>query len=330
MRYITVTMAAMLAGISVSPMARAADPQTPPLLLSLAPSTADSGDSQTVLAQSSVPATADGSQAAPTVNIPGYFTNWFDRVRQAQASQPHWMTPLVTVTPRLEQEVRYDQYWQNLGNGAAVDTFGSGKGLELIPTTTNEILINPPAYQERYVKKPVSGWADDQFLVVKQRLLSANEENGNYIVSAFLGVTATTGSQVFTQRSWFITPTIAGGKGWGDFDVQATFSMIVPLAYQNIIGTAASTNISFQYHFLEYFWPELEVNYTYWLNGLRAGKNQVFLTPGMILGRFQIYDRAKLILGAGYQFAVSPTQTYEPVLTPIYNRAWLVTARIAF
>src|SRR5438105_12027642 len=27
----------------------------------------------------------------------------------AKESQPHWMTPVVTVTPRLEQEFRYDQ-----------------------------------------------------------------------------------------------------------------------------------------------------------------------------------------------------------------------------
>jgi hypothetical protein len=251
-------------------------------------------------------------------------------VDQAQASQPHWMTPLVTVTPRLEQEVRYDQYWQNLGNGGNVDVFDSGKGLELIPTTTNEILINPPAYEERYVKKPASGWADDQFLVVKQRLLSANEENGNYIVSAFLGLTAPTGSPAFSNRSWVITPTIAGGKGWGDFDIQATFGMAIPVAYQNVIGTAANTNIALQYHFLKYFWPEIEMNYTYWLNGERGGKNQIFLTPGLILGRFQIYGRAKLIIGAGYQFSVSPKLTRTPVLTPTYDRAWLLSARIAF
>src|SRR5438477_5012549 len=29
----------------------------------------------------------------------------------AKESQPHWMTPVVTVTPRLEQEFRYDQFF---------------------------------------------------------------------------------------------------------------------------------------------------------------------------------------------------------------------------
>ena len=226
------------------------------------------------------------------------------------------MTPLVTVTPRLEQEVRYDQYWQNLGNGGVLDTYGSGKGLELIPTTTNEVLINPPAYQERYNKKPASGWADDQFLIIKQRLLSANEQNGNYIVTAFLGFTAPTGTPAFTNRSWIITPTLAGGKGWGDFNIQATVGIPVPLAHHDIIGTSIATNVALQYHVLQYFWPEFEMNYTYWANGLRGGKNQIFLTPGLILGRFEIHDRVRFIIGAGYQFAVSPALTKEPVLTP--------------
>jgi hypothetical protein len=74
--------------------------------------------------------------------ITEYFATWYDRVHAAQESQPHWMTPLATVTPRLEQEYRYDQSCQQLGNGAQISNFFGGKGLELIPTTTNEILLN--------------------------------------------------------------------------------------------------------------------------------------------------------------------------------------------
>ena len=40
--------------------------------------------------------------------------------------------------------------------------------------------------------------------------------------------------------------------------------------------------------FREYFWPELEVNYTYWPNGIHTGLSQVLLTPGIIFGRFKI------------------------------------------
>ena len=41
----------------------------------------------------------------------GYFSDWFQRSDQAKAEQPHWVTPIATVTPGLEQEVRYDQLW---------------------------------------------------------------------------------------------------------------------------------------------------------------------------------------------------------------------------
>ena len=53
-----------------------------------------------------------GSGAAASAPAPsddglgGYFAHWFDRVREAQETQPHWITPIATVTPRLEQEFR--------------------------------------------------------------------------------------------------------------------------------------------------------------------------------------------------------------------------------
>lgn len=260
-----------------------------------------------------------------------FFDDWFARVAEAQASQPHWMTPLATVTPRLEQEFRYDQYWEHLGSGASVETFDSGKGLELIPTTTNEVLINLPTYEDRGMKKPAQGWGDWPFLVVKQRLLSAPEDQGNYILSVFLGVQAPSGNAAFTSHAWVVTPTLAGGVGWGDFDVQGTVGVGIPVTHESDAGTSVATNVTLQYQFAKYFWPELEVNDTYWSGGPRSGKNQTFLTPGLILGRFALGGRAKFIIGAGYQFAVAPSKTVlKPVLTPTYDRSWLMSARLAF
>lgn len=122
--------------------------------------------------------------------IAEYFAHRFDRVDQARSSQPHWTTPLVTVTPRLEQEVRADVYLVQLGNGASVTSYGNGKGLELIPTTTNEVILNAPGYAERSTVRPASGFADWPFIPITQQLVSANEERGNSIVTALLGATA--------------------------------------------------------------------------------------------------------------------------------------------
>src|ERR1700731_3778787 len=63
--------------------------------------------------------------------IEDYFINWFPRVTKIQSEQPHWVTPLVTVTPRLEEEVRYDQLWQakphRVGSGNRFAGRGGGK-----------------------------------------------------------------------------------------------------------------------------------------------------------------------------------------------------------
>lgn len=284
----------------------------------------------------SQPNPAGSSQAGvlvPAVSgdaIEDYFDHWFERVKQAQDSQPHWMTPIATVTPRLEEEFRYDQYWEQLGNGAQLQNFDSGKGLELIPTTSNEILINLPPYEERTVKKIASGWGDWPFLVVKQRFLSANEQDGNYIVTGFLGVQAPTGSPAFTNNAWVVTPTLAAGKGWGNFDIQGTLGVPIPLSHESTIGTSVVTNVALQYHLGQFFWPEIEANTTYWADGLRARKFQAFITPGLVLGRFPIVGRIKAIVGVGYQFAVSPGLVKTPELTPVYQHAWVLTARTAF
>lgn len=273
----------------------------------------------------------NSSQQDPAANpIADYFASWFDRVDAALASQPHWMTPITTVTPRLEEEYRYDQFQQFLGNGAEVNNYFGGKGLELIPTTTNEILVGVPAFEQRTNVKPATGFSDWNFLTVKQRLISANEENGNYILSAFLGLQAPTGAPAFTNKAWIVTPTIAGGIGWGDFDIQGTVSVPVPTVNEHDIGTAIVSSVTLQYHIAPYFWPEFAFNDTQWISGVRAGKNQLFLSPGVVFGRFPLFGRLKAVFGISYQFAVSPELTKTPVLTPVYDHAWLLTMRMPF
>jgi hypothetical protein len=39
------------------------------------------------------------------------FSNWFSRVGKIKSQQPHWITPVATTTPRLEEEARGDQEW---------------------------------------------------------------------------------------------------------------------------------------------------------------------------------------------------------------------------
>lgn len=270
-----------------------------------------------------------GSMRNASDDMQSFFDRWAEISRAAKDSQPDWMTPIATVTPRLEQELRSDQFFEHQGNGADLNVYDGGKGLEIIPTMTNEVLINLPPYEQRTGAKPAAGWGDWPAVTIKQRLISANKENGDYIVTAFFGVQAPTGDAAFTNDAWVVTPTLAAGKGWGNFDIQATVGVPIPLEHEDTIGTSIATNVVFQYHIAKYFWPEFEINYTHWTDGERAGKDQVFLMPGLILGRFKIAEDKNLIVGAGYQFAVTP-KTTTPVLTPAFDNNWIITTRLSF
>ena len=212
--------------------------------------------------------------------------------------------------------------------------------MELIPTYNTEIILaSPPYVAANGPKGDAQGWGDWPAFLVKYRFISANEENGNYIISGFFQMSdplATPGkisNNVLTAQ-----PTLAFGKGWGDFDIQMTISQQYPVSALSSPGTTAGTNMrnygdpilwntAVQYHFLQYFWPEMEVNYEYWPNGEHQGLSQVLLTPGIIFGRFRIGkdspDRPEnLIVGAGYQFAVTAN--------PVIQNNVVATVRVTF
>jgi len=90
------------------------------------------------------PALVDPSTAGPDSSGTGSFAaDWLATSDAAKEAQPQWMTPLVTVTPRLEQEIRYDQSWQERPKDVARDNYGNTKGLELIPSLNSELILFP-------------------------------------------------------------------------------------------------------------------------------------------------------------------------------------------
>jgi hypothetical protein len=263
-----------------------------------------------------------------------YFAEWFERVDATSAAQPSWAAPLTTVTPLLKEFVMYGQAIQTLPNGANVTVTDGGVpavGIHLIPDYHNEIYIGAPPVQVRTIKQPAAGFADLPFFLVKTRLASANAENGDYVVTAYLAGQAPIGITAFTNNAYYITPTIAAGKGWGDFDIQATVGTPWPTSNYNTLGAQLVTNVAFQYHLLPYLWPEIELNDTYWFNGARGRLNQLFLTADAIIGPYPIAGtRAKASLLVGYQTALTPHPEVLNPLTPMYNHSWLFGARLFF
>lgn len=220
---------------------------------------------------------------------PAVVNSWMAMATATQAQQPHWMTPLVLVTPRLEQELRWDFYDQqngtgSQGNGQHIYNYGGPGGLraELIPTPYTEVILAAPSAVNAWGPKGVGqGPGDWPLFLVKDRFFSANEENGNYILSGFFQMSAPLFTPGKISNNLLVAqPTLAGGKGWGDFDIEMTISQQYPIDAYGIGSTSKTLsnfgdpvlwNTVFQYHFLRYFWPELEVNYEYWPNGEHSG-----------------------------------------------------------
>ncbi|MFZ0496146.1 MAG: hypothetical protein WBD78_04075 [Methylocella sp.] len=279
-----------------------------------------------------LPQAAQSGDAAQDVT--DYFAEWSDRVKATQADQPSWAAPLNTVTPLLKEFVQYSQAFQSLPNGANLDIYNGGSpgaGIHLIPDYYNEVFIGTPTEQVRTNKQPATGLVDMPFLLIKTRLASANEENGDYVVTAYLAGQAPIGIKPFTNSAYYITPTIAAGKGWGDFDIQATVGTPWPTSNYNTLGTQLATNAAFQYHLFEYLWPEIELNDTYWFNGPRGGMNQLFLSPNVIIGPYPIPGTSVTAsLLVGYQTALTPHPEILNPITPMYNHSWQIAARLFF
>lgn len=246
------------------------------------------------------------AQSDPNATRPcsGYWSCWFTRVDQTQKEQPHWITPLATTTPRLEEEFRYDIFWQTNAKGVTTENYGGSKGLELIPFQKVEVILSLPPDIVHNHPAVKDGFGDFQFLI-KYRLLSSNEEHGNYILTAFLGMSLPTGSHTNGALDAIITPTIAYGKGFGRFDAQGIFGVGLPTGDTNLIGRTYTWNNAFQYRVLRKLWPEVELNSTFFQQDKHDGKKQVFVTPGLVIGRLHLWGRLGFTVGGGIQIAAT-------------------------
>ena len=237
----------------------------------------------------------------------GYLSNWFPRVNKTQAEQPHWITPLFTTTPRLEEEFRADIVWTPTPAGNNLN-YINGKGLELIPTEQTEIILGVPPYQVPAAGPNGNGNIP---ITLKYRFVARNEESGNYIVTAFLAGSIPAGR--YATKYGSITPTVAFGKGYGNFDFQSTLGWAIATGGRRTSGTPVASNTAFQYRVFRKLWPEVEVNATFWPNGGTAlvGKKQAFLSPGIVAGRFHLWKRLGMSIGAGEQIAITHYHQYN-------------------
>jgi hypothetical protein len=243
------------------------------------------------------------------------------KVDEARASQPHFVSPIVTTHVMLVQQYRYDMSWQqDPSAGTVTSNYGASRGLEIIPATRFEVGIFPPGYFV-HQSKTADGFGDLSWQV-KFRAFSATEGKGDYFVGFFLGGSFPTGTPPNGLGHTVLTPTFAAAKGLGPWDIQGTIGANLPTTGTNLLGRAILFNSEVDYKIKGKIWPMLEQNSTFWSGGTLDGKKEVFLTPGVVLGSFPLAERLHLSLGAGVQIAV--TQFHQ------YNHRWILSVRFPF
>lgn len=254
-----------------------------------------------------------------------FFSGWQDRVRKTSAQQPGWAVPVVTPTSGIVQLARVDVLHQWTSTHTSTWNYGNSKGFNFIPYYKTEVDVNLPPYVQHNSSKALDG-AGDFSMVLKYRPFAGGAESGNYSTAFQIAATGATGSYKNGTSRTTISPTLILGKGFGRLDVQSSLGGTLPVGSIHSIGRTIVWNIVAQYQVGKIFWPEVEVNSSFFHLGPNDGKNQTFVTPGLMVSRIKLRrdprDRLGLVFGGGMQIA---TSSYHA-----YNHGLVLTGRITF
>jgi len=77
-------------------------------------------------------------------------------------------------------------------------------------------------------------------------------------------MTVPTGQYTRGNPNPVITPTIACGKGFGNFDLWGTLGVSLPTGHELATGRNLTWNDTFQYKVFRKIWPETEVNFIHY------------------------------------------------------------------
>ena len=277
------------------------------------------------------------AQAAGSANSnatpDSWIARWQARATETQDAQPHWSTPVATSTPKIDQAMRAEFSRQTNTAGYRTWDLGNNKGLELIPARRTEIIFGVPPFFEHAQPRVKNGFGDTWFQA-KYQFAAANEQHGNYAITAILYATVPTGKDTNGSCCAVVTPALAAGKGWGRWAVMTLASGTLPVTNEHGLGhTIAWSNVA-EYRlgargFAKLLVPEVESNTSFYRGGANDGRLASFLTPGLVFGRIPLsHDaggapgRRSLTLAAGDQIAVTH---YRP-----YNHGLIISVRLPF
>jgi hypothetical protein len=264
---------------------------------------------------------AQAATAEPHRGIARVVHAWIAMAESVGEQQPNWLSPVATTSGRLKQEFRYDSWRQAGPAGSSIYNFGGGKGLEFVVAPRVQLMVGVPPYTLPTQAGTKNGFGDLP-LMLKARLFSRPPGEGDSLLTFILGATVPVGGPLYGNGKPVLSPALAFGKGKGKWDVQGTIGGSFPVGGDAKLGNQLVSNTALQFHAVRLLWPECEVNATFYESGKYAGKNQVFLTPGLGFGRVRLRGRLSLSLGAGVQIAATRFHTY--------NHRAIVSLRLPF
>ena len=238
-----------------------------------------------------------------------------------QTQQPHWATPLVTSSPRIEEDIRVDFVRQSLSGGQQSWNYGNTKGLQIVPFRRIELRFSPPPFLTHTNPKVEDGFGDVAFRA-KVRLYASSEDHHNAIVTALLGASVPTGKSGNGSCCAILSPTLEAGKGFGKVDFITSLGGSLPVSNAAKLGRQFVWNNAAQFHVTRFLWVETETNSMFYFGGSNDGKQQTYMTPGVIVSRIPLNGsggvvRLTLTLGVGEQIALTHFNTYNH--SPIFS-----------
>jgi hypothetical protein len=249
---------------------------------------------------------------SPSGAVQSFVDHWEARAERVETSEPRWATPLITTTALLDQSLRADFQHSTEAKNATLWNLGASKGLKLIPAPRLEFDVNSAPYLIHSPNHASDGFGDITFQA-KYRFFARTREHGNAVLTGFLGSTYHTGAHTNGASDATVSPTLAGGKGFGQFVLESTLGATLPVSGGNVAGRPIAWNTVGMYRGNAHLWLQLESNATYYKGGPKDGQTQEFLTPGVIT-KFRNQSRRGVTLAAGMQFATSRLHTNDHTL----------------
>ncbi len=240
--------------------------------------------------------------------------------------QPQWISPLISINPLLIEQVRYDVYDQTRANGSKSWDFGNGKGISFIALPAVEVAVGLPQYLYSPDGSGVTGLRGENFSL-KGRILSSPKEEGNYVLSLFLGALSPTGTVPARESSehWIWTPMILFGKGWGNFDLMLNLGTEYADGDRHNLATFFIYNLALQYR-IGLLCPSFEISSGPTITRfLFFGTPGLFVTPTLLLGPFSAGSGLSFAGGVGYQIALNQVSILEQ-----YANALILSFRLYF